>query len=203
MIILGLTGSIGMGKSATAALFREEGVPVYDADAAVHSIYARGGSAVGPVGQAFPGVVVDGAIDRSRLREAVLGDAEALKRLEAIVHPLVGQTQLEFRSAAAASDAPCAVLDIPLLFETGGDQRCDYVVIVTAPEDVQRARVMARGEMSEADFEAILAKQTPDAEKRARADFIISTAHGFDFARDQVRAILALMIRYAKDQADD
>lgn len=203
MIILGLTGSIGMGKSATATLFREEGVPVYDADAAVHSIYAKDGAAVGPVGDAFPGVVVDGAIDRTRLREAVLGDPDALKRLEGIVHPLVGQTQLSFREEALASGAPCAVLDIPLLYETGGDQRCDYVVVVTAPAEVQRARVLERGEMSEADFEAILAKQTPDAEKRARADFIVSTAHGFDFARDQVRAILALMIREVDERAND
>ena len=197
MIYLGLTGSIGMGKSATAAMFREEGIPVYDADAAVHAIYARGGSAVGPVGALFPEVIEDGAVDRSKLRERVLGDADALKQLEAAVHPLVGLEQLKFREQAEASDAPCAVLDVPLLYETGGDTRCDYVVVVSAPQDVQRQRVLERDAMTEAEFEAILAKQTPDAEKRARADFIVSSAHGFDFARDHVRAIIALMIRQA------
>ncbi|MEL6245417.1 MAG: dephospho-CoA kinase [Pseudomonadota bacterium] len=197
MIYLGLTGSIGMGKSATAAMFREEGIPVYDADAAVHAIYARGGSAVGPVGALFPEVIEDGAVDRSKLRERVLGDADALKQLEAAVHPLVGLEQLKFREQAEASDAPCAVLDVPLLYETGGDTRCDYVVVVSAPQDIQRQRVLERGGMTEAEFEAILAKQTPDAEKRARADFIVSSAHGFDFARDHVRAIIALMIRQA------
>jgi len=197
MIYLGLTGSIGMGKSATAAMFREEGIPVYDADAAVHAIYARGGSAVGPVGALFPEVIEDGAVDRSKLRERVLGDADALKQLEAAVHPLVGLEQLKFREQAEASDAPCAVLDVPLLYETGGDTRCDYVVVVSAPQDIQRQRVLERGSMTEAEFEAILAKQTPDAEKRARADFIVSSAHGFDFARDHVRAIIALMIRQA------
>ncbi|MEL6474625.1 MAG: dephospho-CoA kinase [Pseudomonadota bacterium] len=197
MIYLGLTGSIGMGKSATAAMFREEGIPVYDADAAVHAIYARGGSAVGPVGALFPEVIEDGAVDRAKLRERVLGDADALKQLEAAVHPLVGLEQLKFREQAEASDAPCAVLDVPLLYETGGDTRCDYVVVVSAPQDVQRQRVLERDAMTEAEFEAILAKQTPDAEKRARADFIVSSAHGFDFARDHVRAIIALMIRQA------
>ena len=203
MIFLGLTGSIGMGKSATAEMFREEGIPVYDADAAVHGIYAIGGSAVDPVGEAFPGVVVEGAIDRAKLREAVLGDTQALKQLEAIVHPLVGQTQLMFRQEAQASDAACAVLDIPLLFETGGDQRCDYTIVVSAPAEVQRRRVLDREGMTEEAFETILAKQTPDAEKRARADFIISTAHGFDFARAHVRAIVALMRRYADEQNSD
>lgn len=202
MIILGLTGSIGMGKSATAALFREE-VPVYDADAAVHEIYGKGGAAVGLVGEAFPGVIVNNAIDRALLREKVLGDAEALKRLESIVHPLVGETQTTFRKEAKASGAACAVLDIPLLFETGGDARCDYTIVVTAPEQVQRERVLSREGMTEAAFEAIRAKQTPDAEKRACADFIISTAHGFDFARDQVRAIVKLMIRYAEERGHD
>ncbi|MEL6782369.1 MAG: dephospho-CoA kinase, partial [Pseudomonadota bacterium] len=161
MIYLGLTGSIGMGKSATAAMFREEGIPVYDADAAVHAIYARGGSAVGPVGALFPEVIEDGAVDRAKLRERVLGDADALKQLEAAVHPLVGLEQLKFREQAEASDAPCAVLDVPLLYETGGDTRCDYVVVVSAPQDIQRQRVLERGGMTEAEFEAILAKQTP------------------------------------------
>lgn len=193
MIILGLTGSIGMGKSATAAMFAEAGIPVYDADAAVHAIYAKGGLAVAPLGERFPGVVVDGAVSRQRLRDIVMEDPDALKALEAIVHPLVGETQVQFRRDAMASGAKFAVLDIPLLYETGGDQRCDYVAVVTAPASVQRGRVMAREEMSEADFEKILAKQMPDAEKRARADFIISTAFGFEFTRTHVNAIRDLL----------
>lgn len=200
MIILGLTGSIGMGKSATAQMFRDEGIPVYDADAAVHQIYEKGGAAVDPVEAAFPGVVTDGAIDRLKLREKVLGNPAALKQLESIVHPLVGQSQMAFRAEAAASDAPCAVLDIPLLYETGGDTRCDFVAVVTAPAEVQRERVLSRQDMTEDAFEAILEKQVPDAEKRARADFVISSAHGFDFARDHVRAIVALMIRKRTSQ---
>jgi len=200
MIILGLTGSIGMGKSATAELFREEGVPVYDADAAVHALYARGGAAVAPVEAAFPGVAVDGAIDRIRLRERVLDDAEAMKQLEAIVHPLAGAAQHDFRQAARESGAPFVVIDIPLLYETGGWQFCDYVVVVTASATVQRERVLSRPGMTEKAFESILARQVPDAEKRARADFIIPTAHGFEFARDLVRAIIALMNR--KDEEE-
>lgn len=202
MIILGMTGSIGMGKSATAELFREEGVPVYDADAAVHALYAKGGAAVAPVEAAFPGVAVDGAIDRIRLRERVLDDAEAMKQLEAIVHPLAGAAQHDFRQAARESGAPFVVVDIPLLYETGGWQYCDYVVVVTASEAVQRDRVLSRPGMTEQVFESILARQVPDAEKRARADFIIPTEHGFEFARDLVRAIIALMNRKeAEDHA--
>ncbi|WP_300377483.1 dephospho-CoA kinase [Henriciella sp.] len=193
MIILGLTGSIGMGKSATAKMFAEAGIPVYDADAAVHSIYEKGGLAVTPLGERFPGVVVDGAISRQRLRDIVLEDPDAMKDLEGIVHPLVGETQIRFRQEAKASGARLAVLDIPLLYETGGDKRCDYVAVVTAPEEAQRERVMSRQEMSEADFEKILDKQVPDADKRARADFIISTAFGFEFARTHVNAIIDLL----------
>ena len=200
MIILGLTGSIGMGKSATAAMFAEAGIPVYDADAAVHSIYAEGGLAVEPLGERFPGVVVDGAVSRQRLRDIVMEDPDAMKDLESIVHPLVGETQARFRRDAIETGARLAVLDIPLLYETGGDQRCDYVAVVTAPPDIQRARVMARNEMSEADFERIVAKQVPDAEKRARADFIISSAFGFDFARTHVNAIIDLLTRMEHDE---
>ncbi|KCZ91774.1 dephospho-CoA kinase [Hyphomonas johnsonii] len=195
MIILGLTGSIGMGKSATAALFQDAGVPVYDADASVHQLYGKGGAAVAPVEAAFPGVTSDGAIDRQRLRERVLDDAAAMKRLEAIVHPLTGAAQHDFRAAAREAGEPFVVLDIPLLYETGGWQYCDYVLVVTAPPDVQRERVMSRPDMTEAVFESILARQVSDADKRARADFILSTAHGFEFARDHVQAIIALMIR--------
>ncbi|MEM8616567.1 MAG: dephospho-CoA kinase [Pseudomonadota bacterium] len=192
MIILGLTGSIGMGKSATAAMFRDHGVPVYDADAAVHALYAEGGSAIGPLSERFEGIVRAGAIDRQALREKVLNNPSALSDLEEIVHPLVGETQRQFRAEAEAVGAALAVLDIPLLFETGGDQRCDYVAVVSAPAALQRSRVLARPGMTEADFEAILTKQMPDSEKRARADFIISSAFGFDFARSHVAAIVGL-----------
>ncbi len=201
MIILGLTGSIGMGKSATASLFRDAGVPVYDADAAVHALYAEGGAAVAPLEAAFPGVADQGAIDRQKLRERVLNDAEAMKRLEGIVHPLAGEAQLDFRKRAKEQGAPFAVLDIPLLFETGGNRHCSYTLVVSAPADVQRARVLARPGMTEEAFTAILARQMPDADKRARADFILSTAHGFDFARDHVRAIISLIQRIAEGEA--
>lgn len=198
MIRLGLTGSIGMGKTATAEMFRDEGAPVYDADAAVHGIYAPGGSAVAPVSEAFEGVLGgDGGIDRAALRGKVLGDAEAIARLESIVHPLVGLMQMEFLQTHMNAGAPFVVLDIPLLFETGGHTRCTHVAVVSAPTEIQRERVLARGGMDEAQFEAILAKQTPDAEKRARADFVISSAFGFEFARAHVHAIAKLMIRLA------
>lgn len=199
MIILGLTGSIGMGKSATATLFRDEGVPVYDADATVHQLYQKGGPAVAPIEAAFPGVRVDGAIDRNLLRKRVLNDPGAMKRLESIVHPLAGEAQRKFRDAAKEAGAAFVVIDIPLLFETGSFAYCDYVLVVTAPAKMQRERVLSRPGMTEDTFEAILARQTPDAEKRAKADFILSTAHGFEFARDHVRAIVALMNRLAAE----
>lgn len=195
MITLGLTGSIGMGKSATAGMFREAGLPVYDADAAVHEIYQRGGSAVEPLGAAFPGVVVDQQVDRRLLRDRVLGDTAAMKKLEQIVHPLVGETQIRFRAEALASGADIAVLDIPLLFETGGDVRVDYTVVVTTSTDEQRQRVMARPGMTEAAFEAICAKQMPDAEKRKRADFIINTRIDLTYARHQVEALISALRR--------
>ncbi len=190
MIVLGLTGSIGMGKSTTSAMFVEAGVPVYDSDAAVHALYASGGAAVAPVEAAFPGVVVDGAIDRAKLSAAVVGNSEALAVLESIVHPLVGAHRIGFFEDAQAQGADIVVLDIPLLFETGGEKKVDKVVVVSAPADVQRQRVLARPGMDVAKFEAILARQTPDAEKRARADFVIDTGRGLDAARDQVRDIL-------------
>ena len=201
MIILGLTGSIGMGKSATAGLFRDAGIPVYDADAAVHALYAEGGAAVAPIEDAFPGVAQNGAIDRQKLRTRVLDDPDAMKRLEGIVHPLAGEAQLDFRRRAKEEGAPFAVLDIPLLFETGGNRHCTYTLVVSAPADVQRARVLARPGMTQEVLESILARQMPDADKRARADFIISTAHGFDFARDHVRAIISLMQRIAQGES--
>lgn len=188
MIVLGLTGSIGMGKSTTARMFAAAGVPVYDADRAVHMLYR--GPAVAPVEAAFPGVAVDGVIDRGRLGERVLSDPDAMKALEAIVHPMVRDEENAFLERARASLARCAVLDVPLLFETGRQGRTDAVVVVTADADVQRARVLARDGMSAARFEGILAKQMPDAEKRRRAHFLIDTGHGLDPAERAVRAIL-------------
>jgi dephospho-CoA kinase len=193
MIIIGLTGSIGMGKSTTTAMFAEAGVPVYDADAEVHRLYAPGGAAVAPIEAAFPGVVKDGSVDRTALGAQVLGDAEALKRLEAIVHPLVGANRMGFFQAATASGADMVVLDIPLLFETGGEKNVDAVVVVCAPADMQRERVLARPGMTTEKFEAILAKQTPDAEKRARADFVIDTGQGLEAARRQVMEVIDTM----------
>ena len=188
--VLGLTGSIGMGKSATAALFRETGVPVHDADACVHALYAPGGAAVAPVAALFPGVLDETrGIDRARLRSAVLGDDAAMRRLEAAVHPLVRAAEAAFLAGVAG--APLAVLDVPLLYETGGERRCDAVAVVTAPEDVQRARVLARPGMTQAALDAILVKQVLDAEKRRRADFLVDTGRGFPEARAQVQAIVA------------
>jgi dephospho-CoA kinase len=185
---IGLTGSIGMGKSTTAQLFREAGVPVHDADATVHRLYA--GRAAPLVEVAFPGVVRDGAVDRAALGQHVIGKPEAMKRLETIVHPLVHEEEQLFLAAAAKSGAHLAVLDIPLLFETGGDSRVDIVVVVSAPPEVQRARVLARAGMTPGRFEAILAKQMPDAEKRRRAHFVVDSSKGVADARRQVSDIL-------------
>jgi dephospho-CoA kinase len=188
MIVLGLTGSIGMGKSTVEGFFAENGVPVYDADAAVHRLYT--GHAAQLIEAAFPGTTRDGTVDRARLGARVIGDPEALRRLEAIVHPLVRRAEEQFLAQAEAAGAPVAVLNIPLLFETGGDQRCDAVVVVSAPAETQRDRVMRRPGMTEEKFAGLLAKQIPDAEKRRRADFVVDTAQDFDSTRAQVRAIL-------------
>ncbi|MBS7537605.1 dephospho-CoA kinase [Ancylobacter lacus] len=185
---LGLTGSIGMGKSTTAGLFRERGVPVHDADAAVHDIYRHEG--VAAVESAFPGVTVAGVIDRTRLGPRVLGDPAAMARLEAIVHPLVRAREARFLEEATRQGAAVAVLDIPLLFETGAQGRVDAVAVVSAPEAVQRERVLARPGMTAETFAAILSKQMPDAEKRRRADFVIDTGGGLDVARAQVAELL-------------
>jgi dephospho-CoA kinase len=193
VILIGLTGSIGMGKSTTAAMFREAGVPVYDADAAVHDLYDEGGVAVGPVGEAFPGVVKAGRVDREALRQAVLGNPEALKRLNAIVHPLVGRDRVGFFQKAEAEGADLVVLDIPLLFETGGHANVDAVVVVSAPADMQRERVLARPGMTPERLDAILAQQLADAEKRARAHFVVDTSRGLEPAREQVAEIIATM----------
>lgn len=188
MIILGLTGSIGMGKSTTATMFREAGVPVNDADETVHRLYS---SAAAPLIEArFPGVVTDGTVDREKLAKIVLGNTEAIRDLEKIVHPLVRQASQEFLESNREAGTPIVVLDIPLLFETAGEGRVDKIVVVSAPADVQRERVLARPGMTVEKFEAILARQVPDAEKRKRADFVIDTGQGLDVARAQVDALV-------------
>ena len=189
MLVLGLTGSIGMGKSTTARFFAQEGLPVHDADATVHTLYE--GEAVAPVEAAFPGSTANGKVDREKLSRQVLGKPEAMQRLEAIVHPLVRRAEQRFLAEAEKSGAAIAVLDIPLLFETRGEERCDAVVVVSAPEEMQRARAFERPGMTDEKFAALLAKQVPDSEKRARADFVVDTSQGFDSAHAQVRAILA------------
>ena len=191
MILIGLTGSIGMGKSTTTAMFADLGAVIWNADDAVHRLYARGGAAVEPVGAAFPGVIVDGAVDRARLAQALGRDDTAFRRLEAIVHPLVAQGRSADLAAARAAGVELAVLDIPLLFETGGDAAVDAVVVVSADPAIQAERVLSRPGMTRERFEAILARQTPDAEKRARADFVIDTGRGLDAARAQVAAVVA------------
>jgi dephospho-CoA kinase len=190
MIIIGLTGSIGMGKSTVAAMFEEEGAPSFNSDLAVHQLYAPGGAAVAPVEAAFPGVTKDGAIDRVALSARVVGKPDEIKRLEAIVHPLVREAQIQFLQDQRDAGAEVVVLDIPLLFEGGGAKFVDKTVVVSAPADVQRARVLARPGMTAEKFEAILALQMPDAEKRARADFVIDTGSSFGDTRAQVRAVL-------------
>ena len=193
MIILGLTGSIAMGKSETARMFRELGVPVFDADDAVHRLYAVGGAAVGPVSREFPSACVQGAIDRSKLGALVLDKQKDLKKLEQIVHPLVQESRANFLQTAKAAGEPLVVFDIPLLFETGGDKSVDKIVVVSAPADIQRARALARPGMTEEKFEAILAKQLPDEEKRERADFVVDSSRGLDFAEQQVRDIVDVL----------
>jgi dephospho-CoA kinase len=196
MFVLGLTGSLGVGKSTTARFFAEEGVPLHDADAAVHRLYE--GEATPLIEAAFPGTTSGGRVNRDKLAKKVLGDSAAIKKLETIIHPLVGRAEARFLDEAARKDAAVVVLDIPLLFETGADRRCDAVVVVSAPADVQRARAFERPGMTEEKFQAILAKQMPDAEKRARADFVVDTSKGFDAARAQVREILGRIVRMPK-----
>ncbi len=191
MIVVGLTGSIGMGKSTTARLFGEEGAAVFDADAAVHRLYAVGGAAVEPLRERFgESIIVEGAVDRGALGALVRDNPTAFSALEDIVHPLVGQERYRFVDAAKASGCAVAVLDVPLLFETGLEALVDRVVVVSAPLDVQRERVLGRAGMTEEAFASILARQTPDHEKRAKADFVIDTSRGVDAAREQVRHIL-------------
>src|SRR5262245_21204020 len=188
MLVLGLTGSVAMGKSTTARFFAEEGVPVHDADSVVHRLYE--GEAVPLIEAAFPGTTTGGKVDRVKLGSRVMGDLAALRQLEAIVHPLVWDAEVRFLAEAEAKGAPVVLLDIPLLFETGGDSRVDAVVVATAPAEVQRARVLARPGMTERKLAAMLARQLPDTGKRRRADFIVDTSRGFDDACEQVREIL-------------
>jgi len=198
--ILCLTGSLGMGKSRTAQFFAEQGVPVYDADAVVHALYAS--EDVPVIDRAFPGAVVDGKVDRAKLAALVLGDDAALARLESIVHPLVAARREKFLADARANKAKAVLLDIPLLFETRGERVCDAVVVVSAPADVQRQRAFERPGMTEEKFAALLAKQLPDAEKRPRADFVVDTSQSFDHARAQVRDILRLIATMPKRARD-
>ena len=188
MIILGLTGSIGMGKSTTAKLFAEAGVPVYDADATVHRLYE--GEAAPSIEAAFPGTTVDGKVDRARLSARVVHDPAAIRQLESIVHPMLGASRQKFIEDAERSGAPVAVVDVPLLYETGGEKRVDAVVVVTTTPEVQRERILARDNMTGAKLDAILARQLPDAEKRKRADFVVDTSHGLDPVRARIRDIL-------------
>ena len=189
MIILGLTGSIGMGKSTTAKLFAEAGVPVYDADASVHRLYE--GEAAPAIEAAFPGTTVDGKVDRNRLSAKVVHDAAAMKQLERIVHPMLGAGRQKFFDQAEQSGAPVVVVDVPLLFETGGEKRVDAVVVVTTTAEIQRERILARDNMTAEKLDAILARQLPDPEKRKRADFLVDTSHGLDPVRVRIRDILA------------
>jgi dephospho-CoA kinase len=193
MLILGLTGSIGMGKSTTAKLFMEAGVPVYDADAAVHKIYE--GEAAPAIEAAFPGTTVDGRVDRAKLSAKVVHDQAAIKQLEQIVHPMLGASRKKFLDEAEASGAAVVVMDIPLLYETGGEKRVDAVVVVSTDPATQRERILARGTMTNEALDAILARQLPDAEKRKRADFVVDTSHGLDPVRTAIRDILAEVVK--------
>jgi dephospho-CoA kinase len=193
MRIVGLTGSIGMGKSTTAKLFAEAGVPVYDADAAVHKIYE--GEAAPAIEAAFPGTTAEGRVDRAKLSAKVVHDTAAIKQLEQIVHPMLGASRKKFLDDAERAGAPVVVMDIPLLFETGGEKRVDAVVVVTTSPESQRERILARGTMTSEALDAILARQLPDAEKRERADFVVDTSHGLDPVRARLRDILAEVVK--------
>ncbi|MBR0737211.1 dephospho-CoA kinase [Bradyrhizobium liaoningense] len=199
MRILGLTGSIGMGKSTTAKLFVEAGVPVYDADASVHQLYE--GEAAPAIEAAFPGTTANGKVDRAKLSARVVHDPAAIKQLEQIVHPMLGASRQKFFADAEAAKAPVVVLDIPLLFETGGEKRVDAVVVVSTSPELQRERVLARGTMDEAKLDAIIAKQMPDAEKRKRADFVVDTSYGLEPVRAQIEHILAEVVKMPQRRA--
>jgi len=199
MIILGLTGSIGMGKSTTATMFREEGIPVYDADAAVHLLYE--GKAVDIIEQAFPGTTDGKRVDRSALAEQVVGNSEKMKKLESLIHPLVAAERENFLKARRKNREPLVVLDIPLLFETGAEKLCDMILVVTAPAEIQKQRVMSRPGMSEEKFTKIRDRQMPDAEKRDKADFIIDTSLGIESAKKSVAEIIEQILGGQKANA--
>jgi dephospho-CoA kinase len=201
MIILGLTGSIGMGKSTTLQIFADEGIPTYSADDAVHELYR--GKAAPLVDMEFPGVTKDGVVDRAKLSAAVIGKPEALKKLEAIIHPLVRQAELDFVSNAKASGAKLIVLDIPLLFETDGKQRVDATLVVSAPPETQRARVLARPGMTAEKLDAILARQMPDADKRRLADYIIDTGEDLNSVRSHVKSLIVTLLQTPKAKPAD
>ena len=197
MIILGLTGSIAMGKSETARMFREAGVPVFDADEAVHALYSESGDAVKPISEHFPEAIINGAVDRTELGQIVLNNQEYLKVLESIVHPLVQNQRSNFLQSSERQGQPIVVLDIPLLFETHGESQVDKIVVVSAPAELQRSRALARPGMTEEKLESILAKQMPDSEKRKRADFIVDSSRGLDYARQQVEDIIETVTQSA------
>src|SRR5437660_9723714 len=196
MLLLGLTGSIGMGKSTTAKLFAEAGVPVYDADAAVHQLYE--GEAAPAIEAAFPGTTSDGKVDRTRLSARVVHDPAAMRQLEQIVHPMLSASRQKFFDDAETAGAPVVVVDVPLLFETGGEKRVDAVVVVTTSPELQRERVLARGTMDAAKLDSIIDRQVPDEEKRRRADFVVDTSHGLDPVRAQIKDILAAVAKMPK-----
>jgi dephospho-CoA kinase len=199
MIVLGLTGSIGMGKSTTAKLFAEAGVPVYDADAAVHLLYE--GEAVAAIEAAFPGTTANGKVDRNKLSASVVQDPSAMRRLEQIVHPMLGASRQKFLDEAERSGTPVAVVDVPLLFETRGEGRVDAVVVVTTSPEIQRERILARPNMTDEKLDAILARQMPDAEKRRRANFVVDTSHGLDPVRMRIRDILDVAAKMTPQRA--
>ena len=199
--IAGLTGSIGMGKTETAKLFAKLGIPVHDSDAAVHALYAKGGAAVAPVGTAFPGVVLEGAVDRTKLMQQVRNDDAAFKTLESIVHPLVLESRAKFLAEAAKRGDDLVVLDVPLLFEAKLTKDVDAIIVVSAPAEVQRERVLKRPGMTLEKLEAIHARQVPDAEKRAQADFVIETDKGLEHAFEQVKQVAAELRRRAKERS--
>src|SRR6266849_9917184 len=199
MLLLGLTGSIGMGKSTTAKLFAEAGVPVYDADATVHMLYE--GEAVPAIEAAFPGTTADGKFDRNKLAGRVVHVPTAIQQLEQIVHPMLGASRQKFLDDAERSGAPVAVVDVPLLFETGGEKRVDAVVVVTTTPEIQRQRILERDNMTGEKLDAILARQLPDAEKRKRADFVVDTSHGLDPVRARIRDILQEVAKMPRRRA--
>ena len=199
-LLVGLTGSIGMGKSETARLFARLGIPVHDADATVHKLYEKGGAGAAAIAKVFPECVADGRVDRACLAARIRKEPSAFAQLESIVHPLVAAEQRDFIEDAAAKGADMIVLDIPLLFETGKEREMDAVVVVSTPEDVQRARVMARPGMSEEMFQDMLARQIPDVDKRRRANFVVETDKGFDHALEQVKLIVAVLIERARSR---